>query len=79
MTYERTFLAIAATVTILWAIATLVQIVTPTRPVPPALKYVMMSVAGCFFGGSVLSAYRRKNGSDDPYGGPGGYYRTGGS
>jgi hypothetical protein len=58
----------------------MVQIVSPARPAPPALNYVMMSVAGCFFGGSVLSAYRRKNGNgngDDPYSGPGGYFRSG--
>lgn len=78
--YERVFLGIAVTVTIVWAIATAVQIITPSRPVPEYANLVMMTVAGSFFGGAVITSRGRKrkngqDGDDDPYSGPGGYYR----
>lgn len=79
--YERVFLGIAIIVTLIWAVATVVQIAYPNRVVPEYANLVMMTVAGSFFGGAVLTsrANRRAGDSngDDPYDGPGGYYRHG--
>lgn len=77
--YEKVFLGIAITVTIVWAIATVVQVVDPSRDVPEYANLVMMTVAGSFFGGAVVTARKKKpaNGGEDPYDGPGGYYRHG--
>lgn len=77
--YERVFLGIAISVTALWVIATVVQLIAPSRTVPEYVNVVMMTVAGSFFGGAVLTS-RAKNRAtdpnrDDPYDGPGGYYR----
>lgn len=60
--YERVFLGIAITVTVVWAIATLVQVVSPTHQVPTYANLVMMTVAGSFFGGAVIAG-RKRNGN----------------
>jgi len=74
------FLGIAVTVTLVWAVATVVQIVSPDHVVPEYANLVMMTVAGSFFGGAVISARAKKksngDGQDDVYDGPGGYYRS---
>lgn len=62
--YERVFLAIAAVVTAIWAVAQLVQIISPTHVAPQYVNYVMVSVAGSFFGGAVLTG-RRRNGKEE--------------
>lgn len=59
--YERVFLAIAIVVTVVWAMATLVQVAYPAHPVPQYANLVMMIVAGSFFGGAVVVG-RRNNG-----------------
>jgi MFS-type transporter involved in bile tolerance (Atg22 family) len=85
--YERVFLGIAITVTIVWSVATLVQIAFPTRVVPEYANFIMMTVAGGFFGGAVLSSKRNVNSNgvfnkkdkhddEDPYDGPGGFFRA---
>lgn len=84
--YERVFLGIAITVTAIWAIGTMVQIIIPTRAVPEYANFIMMTVAGAFFGGTIISSRRRNEGNNskndeddenDPYYGPGGYFRAG--
>lgn len=59
---ERILLAIGCTVTIVWAVATLVQVVFPDRPVSGEVHLVMMTVAGFFFGGAALEARKKQNG-----------------
>lgn len=54
-TYEKVFLGIAVTITTIWATATIVQLIVPTRTVPETTNYVMIAVAGAFFGGSLLT------------------------
>lgn len=97
-TYERVYLGIAITVTIVWTVATLVNVVVPGHPVPPYANIMMGIVASCFFGGAVIQNQRRRilndgidsrekrsrdeldrdppKSDDDPYEGPGGYYRA---
>jgi hypothetical protein len=59
--HERVFLGIAITVTVVWAVATLVQVIDPKHQVPTYANLVMMTVAGSFFGGAVWAG--RKNGT----------------
>lgn len=56
--YERTCLGIAITVTAVWAIATLVQIVAPSHPVPVTVSATMGIVATGFFSGAYFWSRR---------------------
>lgn len=47
------------TVTIVWTIATLVQVVDPSREVPTYANVIMGIVATAFFGASVVVGKRR--------------------
>lgn len=83
--YELVFLGLAILIAIIWAVATIVQIIDPSRAVPLYANLMMAAVSGSFFGGAVISS-RRRNGNDkakqglmegeDPFAGPGGYYRV---
>lgn len=60
--YERTFLGIAVTVTVVWAVATLVQVAFPAHVVPLTVNATMGIVATGFFGGALVAG-RRSNGN----------------
>lgn len=64
--YERTFLGIAITVTFVWAVATLVQVIFPAHVVPTSINLVMGTVATGFFGGALVSSRRGSNGAPKP-------------
>lgn len=56
---------IALTVTAVWAIANIVQVVDPSRPVSALTHGIMATVASAFFGAGMLSDIRkRRNGKD---------------
>lgn len=59
--YERTCLGIAITVAAIWAIATIVQIIDPRRPVPVTVSATMGIVTTGFFSGAIYWA--RRNGT----------------
>jgi hypothetical protein len=61
--YERVLLFIACTVTALWALTVVVQIIFPNHPIPAAVNNIMMIVATSFFAGSLASNVRSKNGN----------------
>lgn len=54
--YERVLLGIAIAVAAVWVVAQIVQIVSPEHLAPDSVNTVMITVAGAFFGGSVISA-----------------------
>ena len=62
--YERVFLGIALTVTLVWAISNLIAVAVPDHPVPQYVNYVMVIVAGAFYGGAVLENRRRQAGDE---------------
>lgn len=62
--HEFVLLGMAVLIAIVWAIATLVQVVFPGHVVPTEVHFVMMSVAAFFFGGSVFTAWRSGNGKN---------------
>jgi hypothetical protein len=64
---ETVVLGIAVTVTAVWVIATLVQVLDPAREVPAAVNGIMGAVVSVLIGTSVASAARRggKNGNGD--------------
>lgn len=62
--YERTFLGIAITVTAVWAVATLFQVVSPSHVVPNTVNYVMGIVATGFFGGALIAGRKNGNGKN---------------
>ena len=57
--YERVFLGIAVTVTAVWSLATIVQVISPAHPVPETANLTMGTVAAAFFGGALISSRRR--------------------
>jgi uncharacterized membrane protein len=59
-------LGIAVLIAIVWAIATMVQVIFPSRVVPTEVHFVMMSVAAFFFGGSVFAAWKRNGNGKGP-------------
>lgn len=63
--HERVYLGIAVTVTAVWAIATLVQVVFPERVVPSYANVIMGIVAAAFFGASVVKSRRNGNGAGE--------------
>lgn len=58
---EAVVLAIAGVIVIVWAAATLVQVIDPKRQVPSGVNVVMPIVATALFG---KVAFSRKNGGD---------------
>ena len=59
---EAVLLAIAGVIVILWAAATVVQIVDPSRQVPATVNVVMPIVAAALFGKTAFT--KRRNGDD---------------
>lgn len=55
---------IALTVTGVWALANIVQIIDPSRPVSSLTHGIMATVASAFFGAGLI-ADRRRNGKDN--------------
>lgn len=62
--HEYVLLGMAVLIAVVWATATLVQVVFPGHVVPTEVHFVMMSVSAFFFGGSVFSAWRGGNGKN---------------
>lgn len=62
--HELVLLGLAVLIALVWAIATMVQVIFPSHAVPTEVHFVMMSVAAFFFGGSVFSAWK-KNGKSN--------------
>lgn len=56
--HELVLLGLAVLIAVVWATATLVQVIWPSHAVPTEVHFVMMSVAAFFFGGSVFTAWR---------------------
>jgi hypothetical protein len=61
--FERTFLGIAITVTVVWAVATLVQVAFPRHIVPFSVNAIMGTVATSFFSGAFLAGRKRREGN----------------
>lgn len=66
--YERTFLGIAVTVTVVWAVATLVQVAFPAHVVPLTVNATMGIVATGFFGGALVAGRRSASNGTPPSG-----------
>lgn len=62
---ERVLLAIGCVITVVWAIATLVQVAYPSHVVSGQVHLVMLTVAAGFFGGAAIQARKNSNGKDD--------------
>ena len=63
---ERVLRGIAVTVTAVWVIATVVQVIDPTRQVPNTVNVIMGMVVSALFGAAAVSASRRNgNGNGD--------------
>ena len=56
---EALMLGIACVVTIVWAVATIAQVIAPSHVVPEYANLAMMLVAGSFFTGSIITRKRR--------------------
>lgn len=61
---ERILRGIAVTVTAVWVISTVVQVIDPTRQVPATVNVVMGMVVSALFGAAAVSSARR-NGNGD--------------
>lgn len=63
---ERILRGIAVTVTAVWVLATIVQVIDPTRQVPSTVNVVMGMVVSALFGAAAVSATRRNgNGGNE--------------
>lgn len=51
---------VALTVTAVWAIANIVQVVDPSRPVSLSTHAIMATVASAFFGAGVVADIRKQ-------------------
>lgn len=54
-TYDRVFFGLAVFIATIWGIATVIQLIFPSRVVPPTINYLMIAVAGAFFGGHLVT------------------------
>lgn len=54
-TYDRVFFGLAVFIATMWGIGTVIQWIFPSRAVPPTLNYLMIAVAGAFFGGHLVT------------------------
>jgi hypothetical protein len=61
---ERVLRGIAVTVTGVWVIATVVQVIDPMRQVPATVNVIMGMVVSALFGAAAVSS-ARKNGNGD--------------
>ena len=63
---DRVLRGIAVTVTGVWVVATLVQVIDPTRQVPNTVNVVMGMVVSALFGAAAVRSSRRNgNGNGD--------------
>ncbi len=62
---DRVLRGIALTVTAVWVVATLVQVVDPTRQVPNTVNVIMGMVVSALFGAAAISHSRRNGNGDD--------------
>ena len=63
---EKVLRGIAVTVTAVWVIATVVQVIDPTRQVPSTVNVIMGMVVSALFGAAAVSGARRgRNGDGD--------------
>lgn len=63
---EKVLRGIAVTVTAVWVVATLVQVVDPGRQVPSTVNVIMGMVVSALFGAAAISHTRRNgNGRGD--------------
>jgi hypothetical protein len=63
---ERVLRGIAVTVTGVWVVATIVQVVDPMRQVPATVNVIMGMVVSALFGAAAVSSARRNgNGNGD--------------
>ena len=58
---EAVTLSIAVVVTVVWAIATIVQVVDPERTVPSYANLIMATVVGALFGTAWVQARKRES------------------
>lgn len=65
---EKVLRGIAVTVTAVWVITTLAQVVDPHRQVPETVNYIFGIVVSSLFGAAAIRS--RKNGNGDKNGGP---------
>jgi uncharacterized membrane-anchored protein len=61
---ERVLRGIAVTVTAVWVVATVVQVIDPSRQVPSTVNVVMGMIVSALFGAAAVTA-SRKNGNGD--------------
>lgn len=62
---ERVLRGIAITVTAVWVIATVVQVIDPSRQVPSTVNVIMGMVVSALFGAAAISHTRRNGNGDD--------------
>ena len=60
---DRVLRGIAITVTAVWVVATVVQVIDPSRQVPPTVNVIMGMVVSALFGAAAVSS-RRRNGDE---------------
>lgn len=63
---DRVLRGIAVTVTAVWVVATLVQVIDPTRQVPNTVNVVMGMVVSALFGAAAVRSSRRNGNGDEP-------------
>jgi hypothetical protein len=59
---EKVLRGIAVTVTAVWVVATVVQVIDPTRQVPSTVNVIMGMVVSALFGAAAISGTRRNGG-----------------
>jgi hypothetical protein len=63
---DRVLRGIAVTVTAVWVLATLVQVIDPSRQVPNTVNVVMGMVVSALFGAAAVRSSRKNgDGGDD--------------
>ena len=60
---DRVLRGIAITVTAVWVVATVVQVIDPSRQVPSTVNVIMGMVVSALFGAAAVSS-RRRNGDE---------------
>ena len=62
---DRVLRGIAVTVTAVWVVATVVQVIDPTRQVPSTVNVIMGMVVSALFGAAAISHTRRNGDNGD--------------
>jgi hypothetical protein len=63
---DKVLLGIAVTVTGVWVVATMVQIMFPSHQAPATVNVVMGMVVSALFGAAAVRAGRRNGGNGEP-------------